>query len=498
MEIRGKNSIFSFFLHSKDFSDDNLPEGLVRKNTIGTYTFHTDSTTPLQYFKQDGRELIIFGYAIDVLSGQYENLPKTVLDLTNNLREVIEYEKRLGGKYIVLYAEKGKCYCIGDATCSTPLFYTVSPSVFICCSNPKWIIDELSLISNEYLQSIRNSGPLNQAMPFDVTPYKEIKQLIPNHYLDCSKQKSLRFVNSAEKQTKLSPAEAAKITAPMIDNIAKLYVDKFDVLCPLTSGRDSRVVYAFLKEECSNLKTYTIWHDRFKKDDQDWIVPTELIKKGKTNNHQQHYKEKISPELKAQMDVLLGINGYPDDAFVLSLTVKKNYGNCAATEGDIIGQVGKCSLHRDIPSFLATPRYFRCKLHNYSDGARKYLKIWIDEIKSSGEKVNLFDLFSVENRLGVWATQTHLIRNTMGMPFVNIFNSRSIIYTLTAVDRAERKNSLIHVELIKLKSPELLEIPFEKEHSGFVNVAKSNKFVFYLASFVKYYLQRREFLKLNN
>ena len=24
MEIRGKNSIFSFFLHSKDFSDDNL------------------------------------------------------------------------------------------------------------------------------------------------------------------------------------------------------------------------------------------------------------------------------------------------------------------------------------------------------------------------------------------------------------------------------------------------------------------------------------------
>ena len=483
-------SIFSFFL-SKATNTTEYP--FEKSCTIGCYTLFTDAKTPLDYCQKDNRELIVFGYAVDVFSGQSKNLAETILANTKNIDDVIGQEKNLGGKYVIFYADESGVYCIGDATCSVPVFYTVSPSDFICCSNPKWIIDKLALTPDDYLQSIRNSGPLNQAMPFDITPYKEIRQLIPNHSLDFLKQNSVRFINCAEKQKAISPEEAAIITAPMIDNIAKLYVDKFDVLCPLTSGRDSRVVYAYLKDKCPDLRTYTIWHDRFENDDQDWTVPLELIKKGKTDNHKQHYKEEIPAETKADMDALLGIDGYPEDAFVLSVTVQKHYGNSAAIEGDIIGQVGKCSLHRDIPLMFATPRYFRCKLHNYSDGARRYLKAWLDEIKNSGEKVNPFDLFSVENRLGVWATQTHLIRNTMGMPFVNIFNSRSIIYVMTAVDRAERMKSRIHIELIKLKAPELLDVPFEQEHSGIVNAAKSNKFVFYFASFAKYYIQKRKF-----
>lgn len=484
-------SIFSFFL-SKEANTTEYPfENIC---TIGGYKLCTDAKTPLDYYKKDNRELIIFGYAVDVFSGQSKDLAETILTNTDSFGDVIECEKKLGGKYIIFYSDETGAYCIGDATCSIPAFYTVSPTDFICCSNPKWIIDKLALEPDSYLQSIRNSGPLNQAMPFDVTPYKEIKQLIPNHSLDFSKQSAVRFINSSEKQKMLSPEEAAKITAPLIDNLAKLYVDNTDVLCPLTSGRDSRVVYAYLKDKCPDLRTYTIWLERFENDDQDWTVPLELIKKGNTVNHKQHYKEEIPADIKSGMDEILGVDGYPEDAFVLSVTVQKHYGKSAAIEGDIIGQVGKCSLHRDIPLALATPRYFRCKLHNYSDGARRYLKDWLDEIKSSGEKVNPFDLFSVENRLGVWATHTHLIRNTMGMPFVNIFNSRSIVYVWTAVDRAERMKSRIHIELIKLKAPELLEVPFEQEHSGIVNAAKSNKFVFYFASFAKYYVQKISFM----
>ncbi len=485
-------SIFSFFLSKEKKTTEYLFENIY---SIGEYTLYTDAKTPLEYHRQGERELIVFGYAVDVFSGQSENLAMTILSNTKNFDEVIDLEKNLGGKYIIFYADSNSCFCMGDATCSVPVFYTTVLTDFICCSNPKWIIDKLGLIPDSYLKSIRDSGPLNQAMPFDITPYKEIKQLIPNHYLDFSQRKAERFTNSTEKQKALSSEEAARITSPLIDNIAKLYINNFDVLCPLTSGRDSRVVYAYLKDKCPNLKTYTIWHDRFEKDDQDWTVPLELVKKGRTDNHKQHYKEDISADTKLQMDSMLGVDGYPEDAFVLSVTVQKHYGKAAAIEGDIIGQVGKCSLHRDIPLFLATPRYFRCKLHNYSQGARKYLKEWLDEIKHSGEKINSFDLFSVENRLGVWATQTHLIRNIMGMPFVNIFNSRSIIYVLTAVDRAERMKSQIHIELIKLKAPELLEVDFEKEHSGLVNAAKSNKFVFYFASFAKYYIQKRKFFR---
>lgn len=251
----------------------------------------------------------------------------------------------------------------------------------------------------------------------------------------------------------------------MIENITKMYSSRFKIICPLTSGRDSRVVYAFLKKVNGQVDSYTIWKDSFKKDSQDWDVPVALAKLNNAH-HEQIYRETVTDEMKREMDEILGVNGYPEDAFVLSVTVNKHYGDSATMEGDIIGQVGKCSLHRDIPSVLATPAYFRCKLHNYSNGAKKFLKSWLKEIKQAGEQVNTFDLFSIENRLGVWASHTHLIRNVMGQMYVNIFNSRSIIYVLTAVDRAKRMKSEVHIELIKKAAPELLEVPFEQEKSG--------------------------------
>ncbi len=489
METVRWESVFSFCL-TRGGSDYAC--GLEKSNNICNFTLYTDAKTPLQHYEHSGRELIIFGYAVNVISGQSEGLAQTILAATENFSEVVEYEKNLGGKYVIFYAENGRCYCMGDATCSVPVFYSVGMQDFVCCGNPKMIIDNFDLTPDKYLQEIRDSGPLNQAMPYDVTPYKEIKQLIPNHYLDFESEKAVRFINCATAQKEISPEKAAEITAPMIENITKMYLSDFDIYCPLTSGRDSRVVYAFLKKLEGKVNSYTIWKDSFKKDGQDWDVPVALAKLA-DGKHEQIQKESVTPEMKRAMDEILGENGYPEDAFVLSVTVNKHYGKYATLEGDIIGQVGKCSLHRDIPLFLATPAYFRCKLHNYSDGAKKLLKEWMKDIKSVGEKVNVFDLFSVENRLGVWASHTHMIRNTMGQAYFNIFNSRSIIYVWTAVDRAKRMKSEIHVELIKKTAPELLEIPFEKDKSGLVNLAKSNALVFYGASFAKYYVQKESY-----
>ena len=97
----------------------------------------------------------------------------------------------------------------------------------------------------------------------------------------------------------------------------------------------------------------------------------------------------------------------------------------------------------------------------------------------------------------MWASHTHLIRNVLGQLYLNIFNSRSIIYTWTAVDRAKRMKSQIHIALIRLKAPELLGVPFEAEKKSFVVLAKSSAPAFYFGSFAKYYIQKRAFQKNN-
>ena len=166
-------------------------------------------------------------------------------------------------------------------------------------------------------------------------------------------------------------------------------------------------------------------------------------------------------------------------------------------QADIIGQVGKCSLHRDIPTLFATPLYFRCKLHNYSNGAKKQLKKWLEEISASGEKVNTFDLFSVENRMGRWAGQTSLVYNSIGQVNLNIFNSRSIIYIWTAVKRIQRKKSLLHLDLIKETNCCLLDVPFEKECNVIMKISKSTGMLYLISSYMKFFIEKRNFFRKN-
>ena len=117
------------------------------------------------------------------------------------------------------------------------------------------------------------------------------------------------------------------------------------------------------------------------------------------------------------------------------------------------------------------------------------------EIKTSGECVNTFDLFSIENRMGRWAGQTNMIYNALGQISLNIFNSRSIIYVWTAVIRRLRKRSLLHIGLIKYKMSALLDVPFEKDKGLIVKLSKANGICYLVASYLKYNIEKLLFLR---
>ncbi len=482
------SSIFSFCLCKEGMVKGELLERFEISRRFGDYILYTDSRTPVDYAESDGRELAVFGYAVDVFSGKSDGLAKAMLDSAADIDGVVKCEEKLGGKYVVFYAENGKCFCLGDATCSVPLFYGNG----VCTCYTRLIAQNFELEKDPYLRQIRDSGKLAQPMPYDTTPYKEIKRLLPNHYLDMDECRSVRFINSSVKQKRITAKQAADITSPMVENITKMFDSKFKLYCPLTGGKDSRVIYAYLKNlSGENVDSYTVWFDRFEADGQDWDIPVELAKQGKTSHKQVRF-EIVSNDAKAAMDDLLEADGYSPEAFSLALTLYEHFSDGAILEGDILGQIGKNSLHRNIPARLASPSYFRCKIHNFSEGAKHCMKEWMDDVKASYEQVNIMDLFSVENRLGVWAANTHLVRNGIGLVNLNVFNSRSIIYVWTAADKKERMKSMLHFELIKIICPDVLHVPFGQD-KGFMKFAKSSVPIFYFSTFLKYYIQKRNF-----
>ena len=485
-------SIFSYC-----FSSESIENGGMSVNyRFGKYYLSVDSKTPYHAFKNQSCECALFGYAVNLVTAKHDCIPEQILMDCNSIEEVVEYEKNLGGKYVIFYKNGEAYYILGDATLSIPVFYSLTGAV-ICTNLFQCIVEKCNLTADPEYMKIREQGEISQAMPFDITVYKEIKQLIPNHYYDVNNAKAVRFVNAHNKQNKMSIEEATDKALPLIDVLTRYYQSVFKINCPITSGRDSRVVLAFLLANGFNGSCYTIKHPEHNEKTQDIVIPQEICS-AMDVPYTMITDVELTKSVIDKMDHLFGKGNYSTRTLRIAQTIKEYCVDSAIINGDIIGQVGKCSLHRDIPSCFATPAYFRCKLHNYSNEAKKQLGFWLDEIKQSGEQINMFDLFSIENRMGRWAAQENLIYNALGQVYLNIFNSRSIIYIWTAVNRKLRKKSLIHIDLIDKKAPALLDILFEQDESIVIKLSKANGIFYLLSSYLKYHIEKQLFFRRKN
>lgn len=479
MEL-GSNSIFSYCI----YKGDQIRSSNGQYRQIGEYSIFMSQKTCYDLREDNEISFLIIGLATCVK--EELSAMDWLWKHSQSVESIIEAEKYLGGKYILFVKIKKSYYIIGDATCSIPVFYTYKGGHLLCSSIGFQLAKETNQTYDETLLKIRQGGDASHTMPFNYTVWKGIKRLLPNHYLDINSGRVVRFVNQYLEKSSLSAQKAAEITLPFVKRLTEYYMNKFSVACALTSGRDSRVVLAVLDRK-KNIPIYTMKHNEFKDNTPDLVVPKQIATYVGLNYHQINDVE-LTDEKIREANTLLGEGNYSKRTLMLAHTIKYYFGKNAVINGDIIGQVGKCSLHRDIPLCFASPSYFLCKLHNYTREAKAALKDWMQDIGKTEEHINSFDLFSIENRMGVWAANENEIYNMIGQYYLNVFNSRSIIYEWTRVDRKERKKSAIHIAIIKLLEPRLLDVPFEP--SGFFEkISKFNGITYLIASYLKHYIE---------
>ena len=88
-------------------------------------------------------------------------------------------------------------YILGDASGSIPVFYRFHEGKLVCGTNQFEVAKRCGYTADSRLLAIRRGSLLEQAMPgdVDVTAFREVRRLLPNHYLDVAKQKVVRFFN---------------------------------------------------------------------------------------------------------------------------------------------------------------------------------------------------------------------------------------------------------------------------------------------------------------
>jgi len=493
MKLDINNAFFTYY-----FADYRL-ETLNRFNKLGKYIISYSDNTECMIAEKGGSFLCITGFCVDA-HGEVERemIPSYLLDNSENILQIINNSNRLAGKFVVIYVDNADVYAFSDATASMQINYLRDDDALCFSSNEKLIADHYNLLMSEKGKIIRNSGEFSQAMPNDITPYERIKFLLPNNYLDSKSKTSCRFYPADEVSEHCDIQDVAENTIKLVDNIVSQYSKYYKLSCPLTSGWDSRLVLAFLKNAVDDLQCYTFNHPGFSEKTGDLVIPKKITSdlglhhmviddKEATEDYIEYFNETVG-----KMHSARTIN--------LAYTYNSRLSGIALINGDIAGQIGKSIIGQKLPEILATTSFLICKLHNFSSEAKEETKKWLKGTKEHRGSASAYDLFAWENRLGRWASQISMLYANASISSLNIFNCREIILLWLKVPRELRyDDKAIHKSIFSLIAPELLNYPCNAYNVSdkMSGIIKSNSISYYLATNFKFLIQKLQF-KLNN
>ncbi len=452
---------------------------LSRQVKVGPHTLSLTSATRLLLAQTDDRAVAVLGVCVDA-HGEIEesNIAEHLLSRFNGITALVSESNRLAGKFVVIGWDGVHVYALTDAISAFSVYYYTGDAVlFSSLELP--IARRFDLSESETAKDIARRCERNMPMPGDATRYDQIKYLLPNHYLDASARKAVRFYPDGGDFASLSAQEAAEKTLSLSRNIVKGYRAHGDFLCPLTGGWDSRLMLALLLDGCVDVRCYTTRHSEFTDLSDDVRIPRELAAL-LGFPYQIIDDVAASDELTSQ---LRQVFGHAAGANTIA-THNALFQPRIRVGGDIIDQLGKSALGGTLPDFLGTKGYFQCKLHNYSQYTGPELARWLEDAKQRPGGLSIFDLFAWESRCGRWATRVQNVYALMGLPELNLFNCREILLMWVRVPRRERTHKKLHEHLFQALDPRMLEIPFNP--SSKASFVKRHPVLLYFATYVKH------------
>jgi hypothetical protein len=290
---------------------------------------------------------------------------------------------------------------------------------------------------------------------------------MPNHYLHLNKYHTRRYWPNARFE-KISLQDASIAGAKMIKGYMESISKRYEIMLPVTAGKDSRTLLCATKDIRDKVYYYINKEDTLKDTSSDIKIPRSLCEKLHLEFHVLDPYISIEPEFEriyftnhenASVKYLPIIHHY-----YANFAEKVNLpGNFAISGYDMYGKDDSRLTAKILAKF------------NYSesfDFALKYYGQWLEEAKVLREKytVNLMILFYWEERLANWGTQIQLEKDIAQEEF-NVYNSNKLITTFMSVDPTyvDRPNFELFKEIMRILWPEALNHVFNPSFKNLIN-----------------------------
>lgn len=428
--------------------------------------YHPDLN--VERFAQGSVEVLLLGYIIDPYNPGYTNgeIIREILANYNpdNPDTIFTTIASYSGRWILIVDDGSNMRIIHDAAGLRQIVYTdttLSQKLW-CASQVDLIAETIGLKPDEdayqFIKFFEKISP-EYWWPGNSTLYREIKRLLPNHYLDLNTEKCVRFWPD-KNFSPISLEDGIKKLIRLFKGSIQAASNRFEIALGTSAGLDSRLLLAACKDVKEKVTFYTEKKPRMEDKHPDIIVPGMLFKDLGIPHHQF-----FSNEVKDDDFIRLYKNhtSLAHDFRIAKMYACLNYFKHAkvAMTGNV-SETARC-YHR---SALSQGENLDGKKLSQENGMQnhpfsvKKFQNYLDSINTT-YNYNVLDIFHWEQRAGSWFTGNVLEFELAWKELFFPYNNRELLMTFLCIDEKYRvaPDYKIYTLLIEAMWPELLNYP---------------------------------------
>lgn len=243
-------------------------------------TLHPDLNTTV--VENGDNKAVLIGYAIDPCQPELtdETILERFVDPDIILNDVISGLQKLSGRFILIVKLSSGVWLFPDACALRQVNYcTDEKGMTWCASQAETLAEHFGFQHDEEFLHYRDyavSVLTKEEFWFinDRTPYREVKCLLANHYLDLIHGKVVRFWPVADCIGSLSIDESIRLSSPILQNGIRVSADRFDLKFGISAGSDSRRSLAAAKKVTDKILFFTHTPRSY---NADMDIPTRLL-----------------------------------------------------------------------------------------------------------------------------------------------------------------------------------------------------------------------------
>ena len=433
------------------------------------YYFYFHPSLDWSYADKDDLWICVLGRVIDISEKTYDlNKISHILlaQYEKSSDSFFNYVEQLLGRYVIIIGRNEDAIAFSDAIGMKAIFYNNNGEI---ASHAKLLSQVTNEIENERDSRFKSFWLRDYTayqLPGNITPYSNIRQLIPNHTFNLKNNKINRYF-PREELKHYSLDEAAQKIKEIVDKEIEIIEDlKFVV--SLSGGMDSRTSLSFLKKHIKN----TLFFTYYLTDSQDKnyagndVLNTDqfIVNNIKNNIPIDHQFIPIdisqfnNEDFREFTDIIRS-NTYLSHNHKLAKLYYDNF-----TESNLIHirsnsyEIGRALL-RNGYQFNGKELTIENQVMSYSPKA-----VNDEEIRELVEEYNInfnprdhfnydpYDLLHWESRLGLWHSHV-VIESDMAFDTHILINSHQIYKLLLSVPLSERKKGNLFLRIIEKNWP---------------------------------------------